>query len=270
MRAFANARSVMRHGPGIDPKPVSCGSAKPAQRVLFAIEGRSELLNVEPSASEIPCQLAIRRQILLPATWKHEFRGIRELLSNMLEQRALGLEQGFDLLPFDTLPPNLKYPAFMLLAKWNELEEVHGRLSVSTPMSMDLDGESWLQQQYDSVKSACSRNCDYEILRKLAGTSRTKHSCTPRTSPRSHWEPFTEVDMRALAVALPPIDFAGDIPRRGGNRPNSRFLPNLLARISWLTGMRSVEMFSYRIMIASQQTVYSRQIQQELGNYILD
>ena len=196
---------------------------------------------------DIAMQIAVRSAILAWDSCRAEKRAIRKLCTTALAARDSANRSGIKLRPTDGFPPSLLVPGWMAELGWDDIGRLERFLAGNTPGQMADLGRQALSAMIRKLRQNGDVSSDVEWIIRLAGTKHAKINGVRRPRPKSNWEPITEEMAGQLGARLECMRPTGITERACRAVSSESGLPALLMRAAWLTGMRSIELFSCRL-----------------------
>ena len=216
-------------------------------RVFRSLGCRCECLDCNPSCDELLNQLAMRSVYLQNSTLNSELLALRTLTSFINAEFKRTKELGYYKLVSDVLANFIILPEWFERLTWSQISKFDIQIKQATHESLRKYGENLLDQM-----SRDRENNYLEVSKKewgliLAGLGMQESKIGKRID-RDEWEPIGICELNAVLSVVPdgsPEDGLLGIAR---NCPSYFGLTRLLAKSAWLTGMRSVELFSCQLL----------------------
>lgn len=215
------------------------------QTVINSTDERCQLLGCEPSLAEMMRQVRIRLLTLSVGGGRHQLAAMRGLFSHLLNTQETAREAGIHLTVCEAAPAGLDLPDWFDV-DWKCIQEVQAKLSQTVYSEVKHQGLSEITKLIREMSEIGHFGSQAEIALKLTGAVGHGKDC--HRPPQHRWQKF---DKKALD------DFLRHLPKRRSGAPlfvllGKRFnypqLAALLARVTWLTGLRSIEVFRFKLM----------------------
>ncbi|MDE0112599.1 MAG: hypothetical protein OXN84_09995 [Albidovulum sp.] len=221
------------------------------QRVLEAVESCSSGFGKPAKLGGVVAALSIRAPNLAESTVNLELCAMRQFCGRMLERRELAKERGEHIVPFQVIPNNLNAPGWFVETSWPEFERLSARLkrakfAVLFEIGLRLGKEAI---ERDKLRSGLGPNPG--VVFELGNIKRGWPVADAKRKPKGNWENIGRQELEILLALLPGSNANFGIDTLGGGRFDANGMAKLLAWASWLTGMRAIEIFRCRIVVAS-------------------
>lgn len=215
------------------------------QTVINSTDERCYLLGCEPSLTEMMRQVRIRLLTLSVGSGKHQLAAMRGLFSHLLDTQEKARQTGFHLTVCEAAPAGLDLPDWFDV-DWGRIQEIQAKLRQTVYSEVKCQGLSEITKLVRKMSEIGHFGSQAEMALKLTGADGHGNDC--HRPPQHRWQKF---DQQALD------DFLRHLPKRRSGSPlfvllgkqfNYPQLAALLARVTWLTGLRSIEVFGFKLM----------------------
>ena len=227
--------------------PISRRDTDVIRRILTTAERRCRLLSQPPCAREIGMQVAVRSVVLTRDSSRQEKRAVARLCSTALGVRDEARRAGISLKPTDSFPRDLPAPDWMDGVDWDDIGGLEAFLNSRTPRQMAELGRLELPDMIRTLGRCGDFSSDTEKAIRLAGATMARINGVHRSRPKANWDPITEEAVVRIRGKLECASPSGISARAGTAIGAESGLPGLLTRSAWLTGMRPLELFSFRL-----------------------
>ncbi len=230
------------------PGTLSADQVRHLKRLIRSASSRCADTLRSRTLSELGTQLCLRALLLSQSTVGSELSALRNLVALMKSRRKACCKVDMDISPEATIPELDAVRPWMCLASWDEVEKFHSYLeSASTRRLIDL-GNEVIDSLIDHSRKTGDFRTQGDIWVSLASTAGRLSFGKRMNSPNDNWEPLTEKHMQEIDSHLPPGSPEEGLLSLNTGERNHCGIARLLTRTAWLTGTRSCEIFSCRLM----------------------
>ena len=233
------------------PRALNPNYVGPVRRLLKSLDRRCGLLWIRPCAEEAVRQMELRSLVLNQGTVWVELLAMRQLTRLMQESRGKAESLGLTIGTSDCAPRNAVIPLWLRFADRRSIERLSDQLHWHSRARLKEAGAAILAEQAMRLTAVGDVGTEAEIRRKLAGVQSYRSSTARNRRLQANRQPITGEMLEAMEARMQPGTPEEGVQSLIGGRPNYGAVTRLIARAAWLTGMRSVEIFSCRLVIVS-------------------
>ncbi len=217
--------------------------------LLRTAEERCELLGMNLTWSEFLRQVSIRSLVVKDKTATLDLAALRSLFGLLLSARTSADKSGIRISPRDALPRKIELPIWLDDGDWKAIERVEAWFEGQTVSNLRNKAVRILPSMRKELALCSDFGTDGERIVTLAGVGNTEWILDSRREPQKRWAGISTRMFHELLSAL-HADWSGrsDDFLSAPNLDDRVGLACLLATTAWLTGMRSVEIYAFRIM----------------------
>ena len=201
-----------------------------------------------PKPVDIFDQLAIRAIYLNKYTIFWERNTIRDILARSLGIRKEMAKTGNRLDFGSTITELSDLPEWFVSAHWTDIRLLHEAVTNITKTGLKIKGWEIIDKVSAPLITHYPLLLTPDIHFLATGISDRIFSPTKRKPPKANWEPINRKDLEKILDRLQPgteLEGFCNLFTEENNKPG---IIRLLARTIWLTGMRSGELFTCRVV----------------------
>ena len=237
---------------GGPPRAQAVNSAyvSPIQRALGAVEKYSSDVRRTAKLESVVSVLSIRAPNLAKSTANLELCAMRQFCGRMLERRRLARDRGEYVLPRQVVPKNLDVPDWIVETTWAEIEKLSADLKRSNVANLFNDGLRLANEAMVREKLRSGLGANPGIVFELGNIKNAWPVADVKRKPKRSWENIGRRELEILLESLPSRSENFGVDSLGDRRCDKNGIAKLLAWSTWLTGMRAIEVFRCRIVVA--------------------
>ncbi len=215
--------------------------------LLSTAAERCATLGRDPTLSEAMLQLRIRVLVTGGPAAEGQILAMRRFLAALLEARDAARDAGIWLSAGEAFPAGIEVPEW-LDPGWTEVEEAAAQLERQTPAVIRRLAAGEMSRMIDDLIRFGDFGTEAEIASRLAGRENAGAGADSRRPPQRRWEHIDEKMLTRLLDRLPPAGSGSPLRAVLADDLRHPSLSRLLAVVTWLTGMRFIEVFDFRLM----------------------
>lgn len=219
-----------------------------AKRVIDKTGNRISHSRRTPVPKDIHDQLAIRSIYLDKNTISKERKAVLTFLG-----RSLNIQREFDAAGFNvslgfTIAEEIDLPYWFLFANWQDICSLHAMVANTPSADLPRKGREIISEVSAPLMPYYPLLTSGDIHFMATGISTRIFSLGKRRPPKENWQPINRAELEKLLGGLGNgTEIEGYCSLYFG-RKNYNGLARLLARTIWLTGMRSIEVFTCKVI----------------------
>lgn len=213
--------------------------------VIRTTEERCDILGREPCIDEMMQQIRIRLLALSRTGGTQELSSLRRLFTHLYAMHAEAKHSGVHLSVHEAAPIGLNLPLWFDV-DWQVIEKACGQLTKLTYSEIRRQGASLINRFMTELSDIVLTASEAEMAAILAGVvAPLKDYHRP---PQRRWQAIDSTTLGQLVEQL-ALKGCGATQVTLSRRPfNYRQLAALMARVIWMTGLRSVELFHFQLL----------------------
>ena len=218
-------------------------------RRLFRVASRRCAMSLRPKTlSELGTQLCLRALLLRQSKMSCELAALRNLISLMKSRREHFHDAGMEISPVGTIPDLPAAHPWIRSTNWSEVEKFRSFLiSINCRRLFDR-GVEVIDDLVEDRQMQGDFRSPGDIWVSLTSVAWRLSFDRRRNSPKDNWEPLSEEHMREIDAHMPPGTPEEGLLSLNAKKRNYFGIARLLTRTAWLTGVRSCEIFTSRLM----------------------
>ncbi len=219
-----------------------------ALNVINTTDKRVRYARREPNPCDIFDQLAIRAIYLQENTVFRERKFLLSFLASSISIQEEFNEAGYNIDVGYTIPTKAEVPLWYGLAEWHDIRSLHEGIT-KTPMSeLRSKGRKIIEEVAAPLYPFHPQCTSGDVHFLATGINPIIFSPTRRKSPKKNWQSISREDLEKILEAL---DEGSELDGLCSLFINKKCLPGLtrlFARTAWLTGMRSIEFMTCKVI----------------------
>ena len=219
-----------------------------ARTVIARTDMRLSYSRRDPKPRDIHDQLAIRSIYLNQSTVVWEKLAIRTLLGEAINRHQECQSAGLNISFGDTLSVKAELPDWFVFASWDDIRSLHEMVVNITTTEFRRKGRDIIVEVSAPLKPHFPRYSIGDIQFMATGVNNKTFSVNKRRPPKENWKSIKRDDLEKILDGFGKgTELEGFCSLIAGRR-NYNGITRLLARATWLTGMRSIELFTCKII----------------------
>lgn len=211
-------------------------------KVIFSrTTERCEMLGQEPSIAEFIKQFGVSLLVTNNNVGDRRLRVVRKFFRSLIDTCQKAQKSGFWIGINEVFPKGIKVPDW-LDDDWDSVAKADSFLKHHTLTEIKEMAIINIKQMIEESKNYGNFGTEPEIVFELIGTSKSGGAGDHRRPPQKRWEPIGEKELEQLLeqIKITRTDVTGI--------HNYPYMTGLLVTTTWLTGLRFIEVFNFKLM----------------------